>query len=82
MNELQSLIANHDYFFQQEISGSEANKEFAGNVFYDRLPLTVKDWVDNKTFNLEFSGRARMSAGFRNWRHVIMGGATSGTTLS
>ena len=28
LNELQSLIANHDYFFQQEISGSEANKEF------------------------------------------------------
>lgn len=64
------------------LMSSEANKEFAGNVFYDRLPLTVKDWVDNKTFNLEWSGRARMSAGFRNWRHVIMGGATSGTTLS
>ena len=28
LNELQSLIANHDYFFQQEISGSEPNKEF------------------------------------------------------
>jgi len=27
-NELQSLIANHDYFFQQEISGSEVNQEF------------------------------------------------------
>ena len=64
------------------LMSSEANKELSGNVFYDRLPLTVKDWVDNKTFNLEFSGRARMSAGFRNWRHVIMGGATSGTTLS
>ncbi|GAB1395845.1 MAG: hypothetical protein K1X26_09670 [Chitinophagales bacterium] len=28
LNELQSLIANHDYFFQQEISGSEVNQEF------------------------------------------------------
>lgn len=28
LNDLQSLISNHDYFFQQEISGSEANKEF------------------------------------------------------
>lgn len=28
LNELQSLVSNHDYFFQQEISGSEANKEF------------------------------------------------------
>lgn len=64
------------------VMSSEANKELSGNVFYDRIPLTVKDWVDNKTFNLEWSGRARMSAGFRNWRHVIMGGATTGTTLS
>ncbi len=64
------------------LMSSEANKELSGNVFYDRLPLTVRDWVDYKTFNLEWSGRARMSAGFRNWRHVIMGGAASGTTLS
>ncbi|NLN96118.1 MAG: histidinol-phosphatase [Bacteroidales bacterium] len=28
LNELQSLIFNHDYFFQQEISGSEVNQEF------------------------------------------------------
>jgi predicted ATPase len=28
LNELQSLISNHDYFFQQEISGSEVNQEF------------------------------------------------------
>ncbi|MDY0090777.1 MAG: hypothetical protein RBR78_10500 [Flavobacteriaceae bacterium] len=28
LNELQSLVSNHDYFFQQEISGSEVNQEF------------------------------------------------------
>jgi len=28
LNELKSLISNHDYFFQQEISGSEVNQEF------------------------------------------------------
>lgn len=28
LNELQSLISNHDYFFQQEISGSDVNQEF------------------------------------------------------
>ncbi|MFV0471283.1 MAG: TrlF family AAA-like ATPase [Paludibacteraceae bacterium] len=28
LSELESLIANHDYFFQQDISGSEENKEF------------------------------------------------------
>ncbi len=28
LNELQSLVSNHDYFFQQDISGSEVNQEF------------------------------------------------------
>lgn len=28
LSELESLIANHDYFFQQDISGSEENKAF------------------------------------------------------
>ncbi len=35
LNELQSLISNHDYFFQQEISGSEVNQEF----FYEAKNL-------------------------------------------
>ncbi len=38
LSELESLIANHDYFFQQEISGSEENKEFfneAQNLLQD-----------------------------------------------
>lgn len=64
------------------LMSSEANSELQGSVFYDRVALTMKDWVDEKTFNLNWSGRARMSAGFYNWRHVILGGATAGTTLS
>lgn len=64
------------------LMSSEANKELNGSVFYDRIPLTMKDWVDNKTFNLNWSGRARMSAGFYDWRHVLLGGADAGTTLS
>lgn len=64
------------------LMSSEANKELNGSVFYDRIPLTMKDWVDEKTFNLNWSGRARMSAGFYDWRHVILGGASQGTTLS
>lgn len=64
------------------LMSSEANKERQGSMFYDRIPLTMKDWVDEKTFNLNWSGRARMSAGFYNWDHVIMGGASTGTELS
>lgn len=38
LNELQSLISNHDYFFQQEISGSEVNQEF-----YDEAKKLLKE---------------------------------------
>lgn len=64
------------------IMSSQAQKELEGNVFYNRVPLDVTNWVDNDTRNLCWNGYARFSAGFRNWRHVIMGGAKSGTTLS
>jgi len=81
------LVVNHRW----QVSGaykpyilmsSEANKELQSAMFYDRIPLTVKDWVDNKTANLEWMGRARMSAGFNTWGAFIMGGAANGTTLS
>lgn len=64
------------------LMSSQANKELLGSVFYDRIPLTMKDDVNVKSHNLEWSGRARFSAGFYNWRHVIMGGAEVGTTLT
>lgn len=64
------------------LMSSEANKDMLGNLFFDRIPLTIKDHVDIDTHNYEWSGRARFSAGFGNYRHVIMGGATTGTTLS
>ena len=64
------------------IMSSAANKELRGTVLFDRTKLDVRNWVDNSTRNLIWNGRARMSCGFNNWRHVIMGGADAGTTLS
>ncbi len=64
------------------LMSSEANKELQGAMFYDRVPLTMKDWVDENTFDLNWSGRARMSVGFNNWAAFIMGGADAGTELS
>lgn len=64
------------------LMSSEANKEMTGSVFYDRVLLDVKNWVDNDTRNLEWNGYGRMSAGFNDWRHLILGGASAGTTLS
>lgn len=64
------------------IGSSDMQKDFAPSIFYDRIPLTVRDSIDDDTYNLEFVGRARFSAGFRDWRHVIIGGVAGGTTIS
>lgn len=64
------------------IMSDEANKELFGNQFFDRTELQMKEHVDIDTHNLEYSGRFRMSGGFYNWRHVIMGGASEGVTLA
>ena len=84
---LWKLIVNHRWQVSGDykpyiLMSSEANKELQSAMFYDRIPLTVKDWVDNKTANLEWMGRASMSAGFNTWGAFIMGGAANGTTLS
>lgn len=63
------------------IMSSEANNELIGNVFYDRIGLTMKDEVITKNHNLMWSGRARWSCGYNNWRQIILGGADTGTTL-
>lgn len=64
------------------LMSSQANKELRGSMFYDRVPLDVKNQVELHTRNLEWNGYSRMSAGFNDWRHVILGGASAGTTLS
>jgi hypothetical protein len=64
------------------IMSDEANEELMGNMFFDRTDLQMKENVDIDTHNLEYSGRFRMGAGFFNWRHVIMGGAATGSSLN
>ena len=61
------------------LGSSEFQNEFGASIFYDRIPLTVKDRLNIDNFNLEFSGRFRMSCGFRDWRHLIVGGIAGGT---
>ena len=64
------------------LMSSEANKELQGGMFYDRVPLDVRNEVKNESRNLEWSGYCRMGVGFNTWAPFILGGATNGTTLS
>lgn len=64
------------------IMSSEANEALQGNMFYNRIELDIANEVDIKTRNFDWNGYTRFSCGFFNWRHIILGGAQAGTTLS
>jgi len=66
------------------IMSSEANNELAATRFYDRKGLDIANEVKVESRNMIYNGFARWSAGFTNWRHVIMGGSSdaSATILS
>ena len=57
-----------DRFF---IMSSEANKSLAGNMLFNRVPLSVTNWVDNHTGNYIWNGRCRFGIGFGSYKHII-----------
>ena len=66
------------------VMSSEANKNLAGNMFFNRVPLTVNSWVDNHTGNYIWNGRCRFGVGFGSWKHIALAvdsdSAVSGAT--
>ena len=54
------------------IMSSEANKNLAGNMFFNRVPLTVNHWVDNHTGNYIWNGRCRFGVGFGTYKHILL----------
>ena len=60
----------NDYRFM--IMSSEANKNLCGNMFFNRIPLTISNWVDNHTGNYIWNGRCRFGVGFGTYKHIIL----------
>ena len=54
------------------IMSSEANKNLSGNMFFNRVPLTVSNWVDNHTGNYIWNGRCRFGVGFGTYKHILL----------
>jgi hypothetical protein len=54
------------------IMSSEANKNLAGNMFFNRIPLTVSNWQDHHTGNYHWCGRCRFGVGFGNYKHILL----------
>ena len=54
------------------IMSSEANKNLCGNMFFNRVPLTVSNWVDHHTGNYIWNGRCRFGVGFGTYKHILL----------
>ena len=54
------------------IMSSEANKNLSGNMFFNRVPLTVSNWVDNHTGNYVWCRRCRFGVGFGTYKHILL----------
>lgn len=54
------------------VMSSEANKQLSGNVFFNRVPLKITNWVDNHTGNYIWNGRCRFGVGFGSYKHILL----------
>lgn len=54
------------------VMSSEANKNLSGNMFFNRVPLTVSNWVDHHTGNYIWNGRCRFGIGFGTYKHILL----------
>nr|DAG37034.1 MAG TPA: Major capsid protein [Caudoviricetes sp.] len=59
-------FAETDYAFI--MLDSKYNKEALGAVWFDRVPLTVKSYIDEPTEANIWAGRSRFGVGFNNFR--------------
>ena len=60
---------------------SSYNKDVGGAIFQDRVALEVDSHIDTNTHANVWTGYARFSGGFNDWRFACVGGATGGSKL-
>ena len=61
------------------VMSSEANKNLGGNMFFNRVPLTVSNWVDHHTGNYLWCGRCRFGVGFGTYKHILLAVGSTGS---
>lgn len=60
---------------------SRFNDMYGGAVWNDRVPLTMKSYIENGNDANVWNGRARFNAAFNDWRFACLGGVSSGSAL-
>ena len=61
------------------VMSSEANKHLSGNMLFNRVPLTVSNWIDYHTGNYIWNGRCRFGVGFGSYKHILLATDTEQT---
>jgi hypothetical protein len=41
-------------------------------MFFNRVPLTISNWVDHHTGNYVWGGRCRFGVGFGTYKHILL----------
>lgn len=54
------------------IMSSDANANLSGSMFYNRVPLDIRSWIDDHTRNLCVNGYCRIGIGFNTWKHILL----------
>ena len=54
------------------VMSSEANRNLCGNMFFNRVPLSVKNWEDSHTRNWIWNGYCRFGIGFGTYKHIAL----------
>lgn len=53
------------------IMSSAANKALCGNMFFNRIPLSIEDYIDHSTRNWNINGYCRFGIGFPTYKHIV-----------
>lgn len=58
--------------FPMMIMSSEANRNLCGNMFFNRVPLSIKNHEDIHTRNWVWNGYCRFGVGFGSYKHIAL----------
>lgn len=54
------------------LMSSEANEQLAGSMFYNRVALDIRSYIDEHTRNNIWNGYCRFGIGFTTWKHLLL----------
>ena len=54
------------------VMSDAANKDLLANMFYNRVPLDIRNGIDDHTRNFFWNGYCRFGVGFTTWKHIAL----------